>query len=69
MANAEKSSADFIEAVQNVLASEDATARKKMLGVAMQATAMLETPVDAIWKIIMSVSAMRQLRLIAATNF
>ncbi|KAI0886762.1 S-adenosyl-L-methionine-dependent methyltransferase [Annulohypoxylon maeteangense] len=54
MADAEKLSADFIEAVQNVLASKDETARKQMLGTTMQAMAMLEAPVDAIWKLIMS---------------
>ncbi|KAI1392890.1 S-adenosyl-L-methionine-dependent methyltransferase [Hypoxylon trugodes] len=54
MANAEKSSADFIEAAKSILASGDEGARKQMFGAAMQAMAMLETPVDTIWRIIMS---------------
>ncbi|OTB00823.1 hypothetical protein M426DRAFT_15052 [Hypoxylon sp. CI-4A] len=54
MASSEKSSTDFIEAVQSVLASKDEAARKQMLGAATQAMAMLETPVDTIWRIMMS---------------
>ncbi|KAI2631841.1 S-adenosyl-L-methionine-dependent methyltransferase [Hypoxylon sp. NC1633] len=54
MDNAEKSSADFIAAAQSILASQDEGARKKMFGTAMQAMAMLEAPLDTVWRIIMS---------------
>ncbi|KAI1138503.1 S-adenosyl-L-methionine-dependent methyltransferase [Hypoxylon sp. FL0543] len=54
MANAEKSSGDFLEAVQSVLASKDETARKQMFGATMRAMAMLESPVDTVWRMIMS---------------
>lgn len=56
MANPEKSSADFIAAAHSVLASKDESARRQMFGVAMQAMAMLESPLDTVWRIIMSVS-------------
>ncbi|KAH9999722.1 S-adenosyl-L-methionine-dependent methyltransferase [Xylariaceae sp. FL0662B] len=54
MPNAEKSSADFIAAAESVLASKDESARKQMFGAAMQAVAMLESPLDSFWRIIMS---------------
>ncbi|OTA67095.1 S-adenosyl-L-methionine-dependent methyltransferase [Hypoxylon sp. EC38] len=54
MDNAVKSSADFIDAVQSVLASKDETARKHMFKAAKQAMAMLETPFEAVWRLIMS---------------
>ncbi|KAI1380750.1 S-adenosyl-L-methionine-dependent methyltransferase [Hypoxylon crocopeplum] len=54
MSDAEKSSADFIAAAQSVLASKDEGARKQMFGAAMQAMAMLEAPLDTVWRMIMS---------------
>lgn len=57
MANPEKSPADFIAAAQSVLASKDESARKQMFAAAMQAMAMLESPLDTVWRVIMSVSS------------
>ena len=37
-------------------ALQDEAARKRLLGVAMHATAILESPVETIWKLMMSVS-------------
>jgi hypothetical protein len=54
MSDSEASSAAFIEAAQKVLASKDEAARKQMYGTTMQALAMLESPLDTIWRIIMS---------------
>ncbi|CAJ2500228.1 Uu.00g030810.m01.CDS01 [Anthostomella pinea] len=54
MANATKASADFISAAETVLTSQDDASRKQLLSTAMQATAMLETPLDTVWKMIMS---------------
>ncbi|KAI1125485.1 S-adenosyl-L-methionine-dependent methyltransferase [Nemania abortiva] len=54
MSNAEKSSADFIAAAESVLASQDDAARKQLLGAAMRAMAMLEAPLDSVWRMIMS---------------
>lgn len=56
MPTAEKSSADFITAAESALASQDDAARKQLLGAAMRATAMLEAPLDTVWRMIMSVS-------------
>ncbi|KAI8944803.1 S-adenosyl-L-methionine-dependent methyltransferase [Xylaria longipes] len=54
MANFSKSSEDFVTAAQNVLASHDETARKQMLNTAMKVMAMLEAPLDTVWRTIMS---------------
>ncbi|KAH9906647.1 S-adenosyl-L-methionine-dependent methyltransferase [Xylariomycetidae sp. FL2044] len=54
MADAQKSSSDFISAAQSVLATGDENARKQMFGAAMQAMSMLESPLDTVWRIIMS---------------
>jgi hypothetical protein len=59
MASATKSSVDFIAAAESVLASNDDAARKQMMGAAMRAMAMLESPVETIWKVIMSVRLMK----------
>lgn len=56
MSDLQKSSADFIAAVEDTLASNDENARKEMFGTAVQAMAMLEAPMDTIWRMIMSVS-------------
>ncbi|EMR61870.1 putative o- protein [Eutypa lata UCREL1] len=57
MTDAQKSSADFLAAAQSILASNDETARKQMFGTAMQAMAMLEAPMDTVWRTIMSAHA------------
>ncbi|KAI9157924.1 putative o- protein [Paramyrothecium foliicola] len=54
MADASKSGADYIKAVQDVLASGDDNARKQLLGNTFQALAMLESPVETVWRLIMS---------------
>ncbi|KAI1775544.1 S-adenosyl-L-methionine-dependent methyltransferase [Hypoxylon cercidicola] len=54
MENLEKTSADFIATAQSVLASDNEDARKQMFGVALQAMAMLESPLDTVWRTIMS---------------
>ncbi|KAK7739252.1 hypothetical protein SLS62_011278 [Diatrype stigma] len=57
MTDAQKSSADFLTAAQSILASNDDAARKQMFGAAMQAVAMLEAPLDTVWRTIMSAHA------------
>lgn len=57
MTDAQKSSAEFLATAQNILASNDEAARKQMFGTAMQAVAMLEAPLDTVWRTIMSVSS------------
>lgn len=57
MASAKKSSADFIAAAQSILASNDEHGRKQMFEAAMQAMALLETPQDTVWRMIMSVGS------------
>ncbi|KAI0505266.1 S-adenosyl-L-methionine-dependent methyltransferase [Xylaria bambusicola] len=54
MTSAAKASADFVAAAESVLASQDEAARKQLLGTAMKATAMLEAPLDAVWRMVMS---------------
>ncbi|KAI0858483.1 S-adenosyl-L-methionine-dependent methyltransferase [Xylaria cubensis] len=54
MSGFSKSSEDFITAAQSVLASNDEAARKQMLSTAMKVTAMLEAPLDTVWRMIMS---------------
>ncbi|KAI1181015.1 S-adenosyl-L-methionine-dependent methyltransferase [Nemania sp. FL0916] len=54
MADATKPSADFIAAAESILAGNDDAARKQMLEAAMRATAMLESPLETVWRIIMS---------------
>ncbi|KAJ3572280.1 hypothetical protein NPX13_g5102 [Xylaria arbuscula] len=49
-----KSSDDFLNAVEDVLARGDDAARKQMLSTAMKAMAMLEPPLDTVWRMIMS---------------
>ncbi|RYC65427.1 hypothetical protein CHU98_g783 [Xylaria longipes] len=54
MASFSKSSEEFVTAAQNVLATHDETARKQMLDTAMKVMAMLEAPLDTVWRMIMS---------------
>ncbi|KAI0544971.1 S-adenosyl-L-methionine-dependent methyltransferase [Xylaria curta] len=54
MASFSKSSEDFVATAQSVLASHDDAARKQMLDTAMKVTAMLEAPLDTVWRMIMS---------------
>ncbi|KAI1735673.1 S-adenosyl-L-methionine-dependent methyltransferase [Xylaria scruposa] len=54
MSGFSKSSEDFITAAESVLASDDEAARKQMLNTAMKVTAMLEAPLDTVWRMIMS---------------
>ncbi|KAI0193852.1 S-adenosyl-L-methionine-dependent methyltransferase [Astrocystis sublimbata] len=54
MADTTKAAAEFIAAAENVSAGQDDGARKQLLEAAMRATAMLETPIDTIWRVIMS---------------
>ncbi len=68
MVDAQKSSADFIAATQSILASKDETARKQMFGTAIQAMAMLETPSDTVWRMIMSVSLDKQVAFLAVSS-
>ncbi|KAI0019982.1 O-methyltransferase [Xylariomycetidae sp. FL0641] len=49
---AEKASNDFIAAAQSLLANGDEEARKMMVGTVMQAMGMLESPSDAVGRII-----------------
>ncbi|KAI0477477.1 S-adenosyl-L-methionine-dependent methyltransferase [Xylariaceae sp. FL0804] len=57
MANHEKLSEDFIATAQSILASNDEEARKKLFATATQAMAMLEDPVDTIWRLVSSPQA------------
>ncbi|KAI1261979.1 S-adenosyl-L-methionine-dependent methyltransferase [Xylariaceae sp. FL1019] len=61
MANAAKASADFSSTAQSVLTNQDDAARKQLLSTAMQATAMLESPVDTVWKMIMSAGVIQEI--------
>ncbi|KAI0816531.1 S-adenosyl-L-methionine-dependent methyltransferase [Xylaria sp. FL0064] len=54
MTDAAKASTDFVAAAESILASQDETARKQLLGTAMRATAMLEAPLDTVWRMIVS---------------
>ncbi|GAW24043.1 hypothetical protein ANO14919_136220 [Xylariales sp. No.14919] len=54
MANTSKPSADFLTVAQNVLDRHDEVARKKMLETARKAVAMLEAPLESVWRIITS---------------
>lgn len=65
MTDAQKSSADFLAAAQSILASNDETARKQMFGTVMQAMAMLEAPMDTVWRTIMSVRLENQVQPLA----
>ncbi|KAI0454125.1 S-adenosyl-L-methionine-dependent methyltransferase [Xylaria acuta] len=53
MAAFSKSSVDFITAAQSVLAGHDEAARKQILDTATKAMAMLEAPLDTVWRMIM----------------
>jgi hypothetical protein len=55
MADASKASEAFIEAARSVLSNQDEAARKQMLGAAMKAMAMLEAPLDTVWRMIVAV--------------
>ncbi len=57
-------SSNFDEPIENIQKSlqsvsreilDDEKARKKLLGITMQAMTMLETPLETIWRMIMSV--------------
>ncbi|KAI1427702.1 S-adenosyl-L-methionine-dependent methyltransferase [Xylaria sp. FL1777] len=54
MENTQNTAANFIAAAQNALASGDEASRKQMLEAARQVAGMLETPLDTIWRMIMS---------------
>ncbi|TRX89195.1 hypothetical protein FHL15_009893 [Xylaria flabelliformis] len=54
MSGFSKYSEDFMTAARSVLASNDEAACKQMLNTAMKVTAMLEAPLDTVWRMIMS---------------
>ncbi|KAH7309198.1 S-adenosyl-L-methionine-dependent methyltransferase [Stachybotrys elegans] len=54
MSDIAKVSSEFIKTAQHVLGNQDEAGRKQMFGTVMQALSMLESPLDTVWRIIMS---------------